>query len=198
MFRWVAVPIERRGTRTAPRVPPYIAVLLGLTIHFWPCNLAAQTQGPLAAPSPQPHASKPQPPKKGTITLKNTAIGGLVLITKGATPRIILKRLFTGQKVAIEWRNNEFANEKVYGAFAGSVDEIRRRLLMRANYVAVYATGGGTWRVVRIIVLGVGKASVTLTPQPRYGRPQQDLKNRQRRRQERRRELERQRKQRRR
>jgi len=194
--RSVAVPSKTRDRRATGRVSHFIAALLGLAVHIWPCHLAAQAPAPLVPSSPQPHASKPQPPEQGTITLKTAASGGLVLTTNGATRRWILIRLFEGHKVAIEWQNKEFADQKVYGVFTGSANEIGRRLLEHANYVAVYALGGGAPRVARIIVLGVAKGSVTLTPQPWVGQAQQDLKKPQRRPPERSQPLDKQRQQR--
>jgi len=73
--------------------------------------------------------------------------------------REVLNRLLTSKAIVLEWVDQAFADERISGAFNGSIDGVLQRLLAQADFVAAYDREGGTSRITRLTI--VGKTSST-------------------------------------
>jgi hypothetical protein len=96
------------------------------------------------------------------------------LVAVGATRRAILERVLAESGVAVEWRDNSYAEEKIDARYRGSFDQIASWLLARANFVIAYRKNGDAQRMVQIIVLGRGALApraLALPPRPGARRP---------------------------
>jgi hypothetical protein len=83
------------------------------------------------------------------------------IVANGATRRQVLARLFADTDVKIEWHNEVFAEEKVYGQFSGAAAQVARRLLERFSYIICYDITGDTPRVLWVDILGPHRSSAS-------------------------------------
>jgi hypothetical protein len=101
-----------------------------------------------------------------TTTERNLSLqqadGNVILAAKGATRRQLLARLFADREVKIEWRNDVFADEKLYGTFSGTAAQVARTLLSGRTYIITYKLTNGTPpQVLRIDIPGPHPPSVS-------------------------------------
>jgi hypothetical protein len=68
--------------------------------------------------------------------------------------REVLHRLLSSKSVVLEWVDQAFANERISGAFNGSIDAVLQGLLAQTDFVAVYDRDGGKSRIARLIIVG--------------------------------------------
>jgi hypothetical protein len=72
--------------------------------------------------------------------------------------REVLSRLLRGEAVELEWGDSAMAEERITGAFKGTIEAVLQRLLAQTDYVVIYANDGGRSRIARLIIVGKGGA----------------------------------------
>lgn len=77
---------------------------------------------------------------------------------RDVTRREVLSRLLRSEAVELEWGDSALAEERITGAFKGTIEAVLQRLLAQTDYVVIYANDGARPRIARLIILGKGGA----------------------------------------
>jgi len=107
----------------------------------------------------------PEPFREGLRELGYVEGQNVAFEVRDLSRREVLQRLLQNRGIVLEGVDPAFAEERISGAFYGSIDAVLQRLLAQTNFVAVYKREGGTSRIARVII--VGKAA----SQPTSGLP---------------------------
>ena len=90
----------------------------------------------------------------GAFSISSDGGGNVAFEVRDLSRREVLQRLLQSRGIVLEGVDPAFAEERISGAFYGSIDAVLQRLLAQTNFVAVYKREGGTSRIARVIIVG--------------------------------------------
>jgi len=95
------------------------------------------------------------------VTVDVSRQGTVDVVVRAAARRKVLDRLFASHTIQVKWHSDAkaFSERTVNGRFAGSVEEIARRLLAGSDYFMTFSDAGGKSRLSRVVVLGLSQSS---------------------------------------
>ena len=92
----------------------------------------------------------------GAFSISSDGGGNVAFEVRDLSRREVLQRLLQSRGIVLEGVDPAFAEERISGAFYGSIDAVLQRLLAQTNFVAVYKHEGGTSRIARVIIAARG------------------------------------------